>query len=115
MIVIYSDKSRDYLRDEFLPWLNDRDRYLEYYKDELPEDIDSSYVVSVVYCRDMEGLMNKKDILIGNSHREPVAVLGVPEFFGNYSNYYYYKGEYISQHDLGEIIRLTAWQRMGGN
>lgn len=115
MIVIYSDESKDYLRDEFLPWLNDRDRYLEYYKDKLPEDIDSSYTVSVLYCRDMESLMNRKDILISNSYREPVAVLGVPEFFGSHSNYYYYKGEYISKHNLGEIIRLKAWQRMGGN
>lgn len=111
MIVIYSDESRGYLKDEFLPWLNDRDRYLEYYKDKLPEDIDSSYIVSVVYCRDMEALMDRKDILIGNSYGEPIAVLGVPEFFGSHSNYYYYKGEYISKHNLGEIIRLKAWQR----
>ncbi|VEV88113.1 terminal repeat-encoded protein [Staphylococcus phage Stab20] len=108
MIVIYSDESRDYLRDEFLPWLNDRDRYLEYYKNKLPEDIDSSYIVSVVYCRDIGGLLKRDDILIGNSYREPVVVLG------NYSNYYYYKGEHISKHDLGEIIRLKAWQRNFG-
>lgn len=115
MIVIYSDESKGYLRDEFLPWLNDRDRYLEYYKDELPEDTDSLYIVSVVYCRDIEGLMDREDILIGSSRKEPVAVLGVTDFYGSYTNYYYYKGESISKHDLGEIIRLKAWQRMGGN
>ncbi|QEM41257.1 hypothetical protein CPT_Maine_007 [Staphylococcus phage Maine] len=115
MIVIYTDVSKDYLKDEFLPWLNERDRYLEYYKDELPEDIDSSYIVSVVYCKDMEGLLERKDIILGNSYNEPVALLGVPEFFGNYSSHFYYRGESISKHDLGEIVRLKAWQRMGGD
>ncbi|UXE02415.1 hypothetical protein Biyabedamokiny2_00138 [Staphylococcus phage Biyabeda-mokiny_2] len=115
MIVIYTDVSKDYLKDEFLPWLNERDRYLEYYKDELPEDIDSSYIVSVVYCKDMEGLLERKDIILGNSYNEPVALLGCSRPGTYFSNHFYYRGERISKNDLGEIVRLKAWQRMGGD